>query len=257
MYPVSSFLPFLVMAFACVNRPIGLLLTIVCDFVTVLFAGEISGRRPSIQPYVEGMNLNLSKHFSSFLLATCHLGDNSVTKYNWNEFPIPQGTLSIVRLFSHHKELHLVFATNKGTLHDLGSAFCKKFAVIDSNSDFVTLMQGPDFNFCDHLSSFVFATAALVTTPQTNTTDEPSFPSFATEHTLPLISLISMNIWEMVVSFSGFCWIWLKGRNKGLVEFFPLDLVGYFLEAGQSGGGKVYIFVMVWKELKQRKHEQR
>ncbi|KAK9951460.1 hypothetical protein M0R45_006901 [Rubus argutus] len=86
------------------------------------------------------LNLNLNKHFSSFLLATCHLDDNSVTKHNWNEFPIPQGTPSIVRLFSLHKELHLMFATNKGTLHDLGSAFCKKFAVIDSNSDFVTLM---------------------------------------------------------------------------------------------------------------------
>ena len=92
-------------------------------------------------------------------------------------------------------------------------------------------MQGLDFNFCYRLSSFVFATAALVTTPQTNTTDEPSFPSFATEHTLPLIS---MNIWEMVlVSFSGFCWIWLKGRNKGLVEFLSFGL-GWIFSGGRS-----------------------
>ena len=34
-----------------------------------------------------------------------------------DEYLIPRGTTSIVFLFSHHKELHLVFVTNKGTLH--------------------------------------------------------------------------------------------------------------------------------------------
>ncbi|KAK9929053.1 hypothetical protein M0R45_026163 [Rubus argutus] len=32
-----------------------------------------------------------------------------------DEYLIPRGTTSIVFLFSHHKELHLVFVTNKGT----------------------------------------------------------------------------------------------------------------------------------------------